>query len=159
MPATKVREYLDANGVKYTSILHSVAYTMQEIASLAHIPGGELAKTVMVYIDDHLVMAVVPASQQVSLSRLKEIVPGRTITLATEAEFRDAFPDCELGAMPPFGNLYSMKVYVDEALRGSEMIFNAGSHRELIRMQWADYERLVKPAVASFAVHNAAATT
>ena len=157
MPATKVRTFLDSHGVKYTSILHSVAYTMQEIASLAHIPGREIAKTVMVYVDDHLVMAVVPASRHVSLARLKQIVPGATVTLATEAEFRGAFPDCELGAMPPFGNLYGMKVYIDASLSGSEMVFNAGSHRELIRMQWADFERLVQPVLADFAVQTAPA--
>jgi len=155
MPAVKVKEFLDRNGVKYTSILHSVAYTMQEVASLAHIPGGEIAKTVMVFVDDRLVMAVVPASKHVSLASLKDAVPGATVTLASESEFRGAFPDCELGAMPPFGNLYDMKVYVDESLRGSEMVFNAGSHRELIRMQWADYERLVRPHVAPLAVQAA----
>ena len=86
-------------------------------------------------------------------------MPGATVTLATEAEFRGAFPDCELGAIPPFGNLYGIKVYVDQALRDSEMIFNAGSHRELIRMQWADYERLVQPVVASFAMQTATASS
>ena len=155
MPAVKVKAFLDQNGVKYTSILHSVAYTMQEVASLAHIPGGEVAKTVMVFVDDRLVMAVVPASKHVSLALLKDAVPGATVTLASESEFRGAFPDCELGAMPPFGNLYNMRVYVDESLRGSEMVFNAGSHRELIRMQWADYERLVQPHVVPLGVQAA----
>jgi Ala-tRNA(Pro) deacylase len=151
MPAAKLKTFLDAEGIKYTSILHSVAFTMQEIASLTHIPGRDIAKTVMVFADDRLAMAVVPASKQVSLSRLKETIPANTITLATEAEFRGAFPDCEVGAMPPFGNVYGLKVYVDEALRGHEMVFNAGSHRELIRLAWADYERLVQPVVAKFA--------
>jgi Ala-tRNA(Pro) deacylase len=88
----------------------------------------------------------------VSLSRLKEAIPANTITLATESEFRGAFPDCEVGAMPPFGNLYGLSVYVDEGLRGFEMIFNAGSHRELIRMSWVDFERLAQPRMAKFAI-------
>jgi Ala-tRNA(Pro) deacylase len=152
MPAAKLKAFLDSEEIKYTSILHSVAFTMQEIASLTHIPGRDIAKTVMVFADDRLVMAVVPASKQVSLSRLKDLIPANTITLATEAEFRGAFPDCEVGAMPPFGNLYGLKVYADESLRGVEMIFNAGSHRELIRMSWSDYEKLVQPDVGKFAV-------
>jgi Ala-tRNA(Pro) deacylase len=152
MPAAKLKAFLDSEAVKYTSILHSVAFTMQEIASLTHIPGREIAKTVMVFADDRLVMAVVPASKQVSLSRLKEVIPANTITLATESEFRGAFPDCEVGAMPPFGNLYGLSVFADEELRGFEMVFNAGSHRELIRLSWTDYERLAQPKVARFAI-------
>jgi len=153
MPAAKLKAFLDSEGVRYTSVLHSVAFTMQEIASLTHIPGREIAKTVMVFLDDRLAMAVVPASKHVSLYRLKLAVGCDTITLATEAEFRNAFPDCEIGAMPPFGNLYGLAVYVDENLRGFEMVFNAGSHRELIRLSWADFERLVHPVVARFATH------
>jgi Ala-tRNA(Pro) deacylase len=152
MPAAKLKAFLDSEGVKYTSILHSVAFTMQEIASLTHIPGREIAKTVMVFADDRLVMAVVPASKHVSLARLKDATACATITLATEADFRGAFPDCEVGAMPPFGNLYGLRVFADEALQGFEMVFNAGSHRELIRMSWADFAKLVQPVVAKFAI-------
>jgi Ala-tRNA(Pro) deacylase len=152
MPASRLKSFLDSRGVKYTSILHSVAFTMQEIASLTHIPGREIAKTVMVFADDRLVMAIVPASKQVSLARLKDLLGASTVTLATEAEFRDAFPDCEPGAMPPFGVLYDLKVCLDEALRGREMIFNAGSHRELIRISWADYQQLVQPVIGNIAV-------
>lgn len=152
MPAAKLKAFLDAEGVRYTSVLHSVAFTMQEIASLTHIPGREMAKTVMVFVDDRLAMAVVPASKHVSLSLLKQAIPCNTITLATEAEFRSAFPDCEVGAMPPFGNLYGLRVYVDETLRGFDMVFNAGSHRELIRLSWADFSRLAQPVVAKFSI-------
>lgn len=151
MPSARLKEYLDANGVKYVSVIHSVAFTAQEIASLAHIPGRDLAKTVMLFIDDALAMAVVPASAQVSLSRLKELANAGTITLASEPEFRNAFPDCETGAMPPFGNLYGMPVYVDETVRGDEIVFNAGSHRELLRVPWMDFQRLVKPIFGRFA--------
>lgn len=152
MPASKLKEFLDSHGVKYVNISHSLGYTAQEIASLAHIPGKELAKTVMVYLDDQLAMAVLPASYHVSLSRLKEVTGAKTITLATEREFRTAFPDCETGAMPPFGNLYGMPVYVDLSLTfDKEIAFNAGTHRDLIRMSYQDFERLVRPTVAEFA--------
>jgi Ala-tRNA(Pro) deacylase len=153
MPATKLKEFLDSQGVKYVNIAHSLGYTAQEVASLAHIPGRELAKTVMVYLDDKLAMAVLPASLHVNLSRLKDIAGARTITLATEREFRAAFPDCETGAMPPFGNLYNIPVYVDISLAlDDEIAFNAGTHRELVRMKYLDFERLVKPARGEFAV-------
>jgi Ala-tRNA(Pro) deacylase len=151
MPAKKLKEYLDSHQIKYVSIVHSVAYTAQEIASLTHIPGKALAKTVMVYLDDKLAMAVLPASMHVSLSRLKQVSGATVATLATEQEFRGAFPDCETGAMPPFGNLYGIPVYVEESLRGDEIVFNAGSHRELLRLSYRDFERLVKPTRAAFA--------
>jgi Ala-tRNA(Pro) deacylase len=152
MPATKLREFLDKQGVKYVNITHSLGYTAQEVASLAHIPGRELAKTVMVYLDDKLAMAVLPASYHVSLSKLKDGTGAKTITLATEREFRSAFPDCETGAMPPFGNLYGLPVYADLTLTfDHEIAFNAGTHRELVRLDYADFERLVKPTVLEFA--------
>jgi Ala-tRNA(Pro) deacylase len=154
-----LKQFLDSQSVKYVSITHSVAYTAQEIASLAHIPGRDLAKTVMFFVDNKLAMAVLPASAQVSLSRLKDLSGGKTVTLATEREFRDAFPDCETGAMPPFGNLYNTPVYVDETLESDEIIFNAGSHRELLKMNYEDFKRLVKPTVGRFAMdrHDVAA--
>jgi Ala-tRNA(Pro) deacylase len=152
MPSAKLKQFLDAEGVRYVSVLHSVAYTSQEIASLAHISGRELTKTVMVFVDGRLAMAVLPASVQVGLDRLKALTKAKEVRLATEREFRDAFPDCETGAMPPFGNLYGMPVYVDISLFSDEIIFNAGTHRELIRMSFSDFERLVKPVVGDFAV-------
>jgi Ala-tRNA(Pro) deacylase len=159
MPATKLREYLDKQGIKYVNITHSLGYTAQEIASLAHIPGRELAKTVMVYLDDKLAMAVLPASTHVSLSKLKEVTGARTVTLATEREFRSAFPDCETGAMPPFGNLYGLPVYVDISLSfDKEIVFNAGTHRELVRLAYPDFERLVRPVVGEFATTPLEAT-
>lgn len=152
MPLTKLREFLDSQHVKYVLISHSVAYTAQGIAALAHIPGKELAKTVMVKLDGQLAMAVLPASALVDLPSLKNAARSKTIELAGELEFRGKFPDCETGAMPPFGNLYDIPVYVDESLtRDIEIAFNAGSHRELVRMAYADFERLVKPTIARFA--------
>jgi Ala-tRNA(Pro) deacylase len=152
MPLARLREFLDSHNVKYVVISHSVAYTAQGIAALTHISGKELAKTVMVKLEGSLAMAVLPASSQVDLSRLKAVTGATNATLASEQEFKDKFPDCQTGAMPPFGNLYEMPVFADESLsRDKEIAFNAGSHLELIRMAWNDFERLVKPRMARFA--------
>lgn len=151
MPLSKVRTFLDQHHIKYVVISHSKAYTAQGIAAIAHIRGQELAKTVMVKLDGALAMAVLPASYQVDLLALKKIVGVGDAALASEREFKQHFPDCETGAMPPFGNLYGIPVYVDEALtRDTEIAFNAGTHLELIRMSRADFERLVKPIVLKF---------
>jgi len=148
MPLSKLREFLDSHNVKYLIISHSPAYTAQGIAALAHVPGKKLAKTVMVKIDGALAMAVIPASMHVDLEHLRLLSGARDVELASEREFKDAFPDCETGAMPPFGNLYNMRVYADESLAENEEItFTAGSHRELVRMSWKDMERLVHPIV------------
>jgi Ala-tRNA(Pro) deacylase len=152
MPLSKLREFLDANKVAYVLITHSVAYTAQGIAALAHIPGKELAKTVMVRLDGELAMAVVPASTLVDLPALKNIAGVKQAELATELEFKSKFPDCETGAMPPFGNLYGMRVFADQSLTADkEIVFNAGTHRELVRLGFDDFVRLVNPRIASFA--------
>ena len=151
MPLSKVREFLDLNEVEYVVISHSKAYTAQGIAAISHIPGKELAKTVIVKLDGALAMAVLPASYQVDLLALKHAVGVRDAELATEREFKQAFLDCQTGAMPPFGNLYGIPVYVDETLaEDREIAFNAGSHYELIKMAYSDFERLVQPEVLSF---------
>ena len=151
MLAKRLKEYLDNNHVKYIAITHSLAYTAQEVASSAHVPGKELAKTVIVKIDGDLAMAVVPASYNVVFSQLQDLLGTENVELAAETEFMDRFPECEVGAMPPFGNLYDMDVYVASPLaEDKEIAFNAGSHRDLIKLSYQDYERLVKPKVASF---------
>ncbi len=153
MPKRKVIEFLDSERVKYVSIEHSPAYTAQEVAASAHIPGKELAKTIMVKLDGTMAMAVLPASFHVDFGHLKDVAGVGKVELASEAEFRDLFPESQLGAMPPFGNLYGMDVYVAAPLTEDEEIaFNAGSHTELIRLAYADFERLVKPMVGDFAV-------
>jgi Ala-tRNA(Pro) deacylase len=153
MPLQKLIEFLDSENVKYVVISHSLAYTAAEIAALAHIPGKELAKTVIVKIDSSLAMAVVSASQHVDLALLKAATFAKAVNLATEDEFKERFPDCEVGAMPPFGNLYAMPVFADESLsRDKEIAFNAGSHRELVRIAWEDFERLVEPRVMRIAL-------
>ena len=152
MPVRKLKEYLDQNGVRWVSIVHSPAYTAQEIAASAHVKGRELAKTVMVKVDGKPVMIVLPASQRVDFQVLRDITGGETVVLSSEAEFRELFPDCEAGAMPPFGNLYGMDVYVSARLAEDEEIaFNAGSHTELMKLRFADFERLVQPRVAALA--------
>lgn len=151
MPARQLKEFLDSHKVKYVTMTHSTAYTAQEIASLAHIRGKDFAKTVIVRIDGAMVMAVLPALYQVDLPLLKAIAKGTKIALASETDFRDRFPECETGAMPPFGQLYGMPVFVDESLtRDKEIAFNAGTHHELFRLSYEDFARLVQPKVAKF---------
>jgi Ala-tRNA(Pro) deacylase len=151
MPVGRLKEFLDANKVKYVSISHSPAFTAQEIAATAHVPGRELAKTVMVKLDGKMAMAVLPASYFVDLERLAKVAGVARAELASEHEFKNLFPGCEPGAMPPFGNLYDMKVIVAESLAEDEEIaFNAGSHTELVRLRYADFKRLVEPTTASF---------
>ena len=158
MPLTKVKTFLDANRVKYVTISHSKAYTAQGIAAIAHISGKELAKSVIVKLDGALAMAVLPASFQVDLAVLRRAVGVREAELANEHEFKQHFPDCETGAMPPFGNLYGIPVYVDETLTEDlEIAFNAGSHYELIRLAYEDFDRLVHPEVLSFSSAHALA--
>ncbi|MBE0642524.1 MAG: YbaK/EbsC family protein [Bacteroidetes bacterium] len=155
MPVQRLKEFLDREGVKYVSILHSAAYTAQEVAQTAHISGDEMAKCVMIKIDGKVAMAVLPASYQVDFGLLREAIGADHVTLAHEREFSDMFPQCELGAMPPFGNLYGMPVYVAKRLTEDETIaFNAGTHRELIRLSYAEYSRLVQPTVLTFSVHE-----
>jgi Ala-tRNA(Pro) deacylase len=152
MPAQKLKEFLDRHGIKYATTSHSLAYTAQEIAASAHIAGQELAKTVMVKIDDKMAMAVLPASYKVSFDLLKKAAVASKVELANEQEFRDMFPELEVGAMPPFGNLYGMEVFVDESLsQDDEVAFNDGSHTELMKLAYRDFERLVKAKVARFA--------
>ena len=151
MLAKRLKEFLDSHKVKYVTLTHSTAYTAQEIASLVQIRGEEFAKTVIVRIDGAMVMAVLPASYHVDLPLLKAAAQGKKIALASETDFRDRFPECETGAMPPFGQLYGMPVFVDESLtRDKEIAFNAGTHHELIRLSYEDFARLVQPKVAKF---------
>ncbi len=148
MPVQRLKDLLDKNGIRYVCISHSRAYTAAAIGAITHIPGREIAKTVMVKLDGKLAMVVVPGSRHIDLAVLKRELGVNSALLVTEPEFADAFPDCEVGAMPPFGVLYDLPVYVDELLtRDEEIAFNAGSHRELIRRSYKDFERLVKPKV------------
>ncbi|MCL4509821.1 MAG: YbaK/EbsC family protein [Bacteroidetes bacterium] len=152
MTLEKLKEYLDGHAVKYVVISHSPAYTSQEIAHFAHIPAKQLAKTVIVRIDGKLCMAVLPASYKVDLHLLREVTGAKKVELATEDEFAGMFHGCEVGAMAPFGNIYGMDVYVSHLLTAQEEIaFNACSHRELVKMAFADYAKLVQPKIMEFA--------
>ena len=151
MPVKRLKEFLDSNNIQYVTISHSPAYTAQAIAASAHVSGKELAKTVMVKVDGKMAMAVLPASYQVDFALMKEAVGAKQLELATEAEFKDLFSECEVGAMPPFGNLYHMQVFAAAKLaEDDEIAFNAGSHTELIKLAYKDFERLVKPTVVKF---------
>jgi Ala-tRNA(Pro) deacylase len=152
MPANKLKEYLNSQQIKYVTISHSPAYTAQEVAASAHVRGKELAKTVMITIDGRMAMAVLPASRKVGFDLLCKATDAENVQLAGERAFSDMFPGCEVGAMPPFGNLYGMDVYVSKLLADdAEIVFNAGSHTELIRMAYDDFVRLVNPKVVRLA--------
>ena len=146
MPVKKLKEFLDSHQVKYISMTHSPAFTSQEIAAIAHVSGKQLAKTVIVKIDGKLAMVVIPAQDQVNFAKLREATGNTNVDLASETEFKDKFAGCEVGAMPPFGNLYDMPVFVSSQLsRQDHIVFNAGSHSELMQLNYGDFERLVKP--------------
>ncbi|MBM3163653.1 MAG: YbaK/EbsC family protein [Chlorobi bacterium] len=150
MPIRRLREFLDSHGVKYFVVSHSPAYTAQEIAASAHVPGKELAKTVMVAVKGNMAMVVLPASKKLDLERFRALVGTRDAGLAEEQEFSFLFPECEIGAMPPFGNLYGLDVYVAEELEDDDDIaFNAGTHTELVRLAYRDFKRLVNPKVVA----------
>ena len=151
MPVKRLKEALDKHKMKYVVVSHSLAYTAQEIAATAHVPGKELAKTVMVRVDGKIQMAVLPASRQIDFSKLKKALQAKKADLATEEEFRGLCPDCELGAMPPFGSLYGLPVMVDQSLGEDEDIyFNAGTHRELVKMAFEDFIKIEKPDIVDF---------
>lgn len=153
MPVKALKTFLNQNAIKYISIRHSSAYTAQEIAATAHISGKELVKTVLVELDNKLAMAVLPASYNVDFELLKQASGAVSANLAKEQSFKERFPDCELGAMPPFGNLYEMEVYVAVILSDDEFItFNAGNHRELIKLAYKDFKRLVNPIEIRFSM-------
>lgn len=149
--ARRVKTYLEEEGVAYEHSEHPPAFTAQEVAAAEHVPGKELAKTVMLTDGEAFVMAVLPATRRIALDDLREVAGLPDLRLAEEDEFAGLFPNVETGAMAPFGNLYDVPVFVDQALREDEAItFNAGTHTDTIRMAYADFERLVGPVVAEF---------
>ena len=153
MPCPKLKRFLDQNEIKYQLISHPTTYTAQLTAASSHVPPDILAKTVMVIIDGEFAMAVVPAPLRVDLTALHSCIGANTVRLASELEFKEKFADCDAGAMPPFGNLYGMNVYVDEAVAGQkEIAFNSGTHTDTVRMSCADFLRVVNPTVLKFAV-------
>jgi len=157
MPATNLKQFLDENGVKYITLQHSMAFTSQELAARMHIHGWEMAKSVILKADGHLVMVVLPAPMMVDVARMRDVLGATSVSVAVEADFRGRFPGCEVGAMPPFGHLYDMPLYSETRLsRDPSIVFPAGTHTEAIRMDYRDFERLAKPIVRSFGVPVAA---
>lgn len=145
----KLKEVLDEHKVSYEVFNHALAYTAQEIAAKQHCSGNEMAKVVMLKADDALIMGVIPASRKINLGAVIKNLNVKTARLATEDEFISVFPGCEIGAMPPFGNLFGVPVFVDPALEKDEYIyFNAGNHVQTVRMQYKDFARLVEPKIA-----------
>lgn len=143
-----LEEYLDEQKVKYVTLRHSAAYTAQELAAMLHVAGRELAKTVIIKVDEEFAMVVLPASRRISFPRLRETLADKEVDLATEADFQDLFPGCEVGAMSPFGNLFDLPVYVDQSLtEDEEVVFNDGSFLTALRMTYDDFARLVQPVV------------
>jgi len=154
MSLPRLEQYLRENKVPYQTVKHAPAFTAQEVAASAHIPGRELAKSVMVKLDDRLAMVVLPASERVHMGRLCQLTGADSAMLASEQEFKDAFPECELGAMPPFGNLYGIEVIAADSLAEDQFIaFNAGSHTELISLAYRDFERLAHPRIGRLTRH------
>jgi Ala-tRNA(Pro) deacylase len=149
---TRLIEYLNQSKIRYDVLHHPEAFTAQELAAIEHVKGRSHAKVVMIKADGEEFMAVLPADHRVDLEKLDKAT-GKHTTLATEAEFKALFPDCAVGSMPPFGQLYGVATYVDASLIGAEQIvFEAGTHSDAIRMSYADYARLAKPTAADFAV-------
>lgn len=155
MPLKKLINYLDEHDKKYIVVKHSPAFTAQEVAASAHIPGKEMIKTVMVKADGKIKMVVLPSTHDVDFDAIKDSLNAENVKLATEAEFGDMFPDCEVGAMPPFGNLYDLETLVAEALTEDEEIaFNAGTHKEIVKMNYKDFEELADPTILPVGVKH-----
>ncbi len=153
----RLLQYLDENQVEYTHHTHPTAYTAREVASVEHVPAHRIAKVVVYFTENGYGMAVLPGDSMLDLQSLRTALGVSRLRLATESELADLFPDCELGAMPPFGNLFDLPVFVDGSLTTEETIaFNAGTHRDVVHMKYRDFERLVRPKVMNLSRHAAA---
>jgi Ala-tRNA(Pro) deacylase len=147
----RMEQYLRENGVDFEVQTHAQAFTMQEVAAALHVPGNQVAKVVMVKADDDKVMAVLPAPYRLNIDLLRDLVGAKRARLAKEEEFADLFPDCATGAMPPFGNLYDVPVYADRSMAEEpDMVFRIGTHRETMKIAYADFVQLVKPVLGDF---------
>ena len=148
MPVQQLKEFLDQANVEYMCLSHPPAYTAQELAHHVKIAGDRIVKTVIIELDGKMAMLVMPATWRIRWDRLSRILDTDFVDLADEQEFQDRFPDCEVGAMPPFGNLFGMTVYCAESLTEQpELAFAAGSHSESLHMKTDDFLELVQPMV------------
>jgi Ala-tRNA(Pro) deacylase len=149
--STGLKSFLDKNHVSYSAVPHTTTYTAQGTAAMMKVSGKEMAKTVVLKAGEDTILGVLPAAHHASLEKLSTLI-GKPVRLATELEFASLFPDCELGAMPPFGSLYHLPVYVDSTLaEDEEIVFNAGTHHDAIRMRYLDFQLLAQPTICSFA--------
>lgn len=149
-----LRSFLKEQHIQYHSLYHPSTYTAQQLAHAEHMKGQWIAKSVVLKGGDEFVLAVMPAVYKIDFPLMKKVIGKDELRLATETEIKQLFPDCEVGAIPPCGNLYHLKVVVDESLRANEeIIFSAGTHREAIQMKYSDFEKAVKPTVARFTTH------
>ncbi len=149
----RLRDYLDENRISYTHCTHRLAYTAQEIAAAQHVPGREMAKTIVLKADGQFALLILPAVMKIDLKSLRDELPYKHLELATEKEFTSLFPDSEVGAMAPFGNLYNLPVFVDKSLTADdEIVFNAGTHIDTIRMCYQDFVRLARPAIVNASI-------
>jgi Ala-tRNA(Pro) deacylase len=147
----RLQSYLDSHKIPYQVVNHSIAYSAREAADSLHIPANIFAKVVVIKAEGRYLMAVLPSTWKVDLKRLEEVLECPYVRLATEDELAILFPDCEIGSMPPFGNLYGTPVYVDATLtQDEEIVFDAGSHVGAIKMRYKDFADLVRPQVAEF---------
>lgn len=151
----KLKQYLDENAVRYEVLSHRLAYTAQEVAAAQHVKGREFAKVVMAKAGDGFVMAVLPAMAKLDTGKLARAAGGAQVQLASEQEFERLFPNCDAGAMPPFGNLFGLPVYVDRSLAKDEtIVFQAGTHLDTVRMRFDDFARLAAPVVGDLALRR-----
>ena len=147
----RVREYLDSRNVPHEWLHHAQAFTAQQVAHSIHFSGKHLAKTVVLSADERLVMGVIPASHRLNLPELRALLEVKRLEMLPEDELAKLFPDCELGALPPLGNLYGMEVWVDRALGESEdIVFCTGTHVDCVRMKYSDFVGLVEPGFGRF---------
>lgn len=154
---TRLREFLEKERAPYQREFHRTAYTAQEVAAEEHISGNIVAKTVVLKADGRFLLVVLPAPTRTDLEKVQATLGARDVRLASELEFTGLFPDCEVGAMPPFGNLYGIPVYVDASLaKGGDIVFNAGTHQDTIRMRYADFARLAQPRILDLTRKQAA---
>ncbi len=149
-----ITDFLDKAGVKYEVSKHKPVFSAQQMAAMEHEPGRYVAKPVIVKSDDKYIMCVLAANAKIDLGKLKKQLAAGSVELAEEEEIGKLFGDCELGAEPPFGNLYELPTYMDKTLDDDDhIVFQAGSHEKTVRMSMADYRRLVKPKVLEFSYH------
>lgn len=152
--SAKLKKYLDSNKVKYKALKHKLAYTAQEIAAAQEVPGKQVIKSVLVKTDKAFVLAVLSAIHLIDLKKLKSALKCKSIKIATEKNIEKVIPDYKPGAMPPFGNLFGLETVVDKALKEDvEIVFNGGTHKDTVKMKYADFEKLVKPKISNFGKH------